>query len=238
MRSAFCSLIESEPDMEVVGEAGSGGAAIDSVRRFAPDLVLLDIDLPEMNGVQAVRDYGVGRFPATIFIAGDGRYAPEAFQVNAVDYIVKPPTAERLHAALDRARQHLHVHDLSERLEALLAQVRDVRHYSQRLWFRVPGQVLIVNVDEIEWVEADAKYSRLHTGNACHRVHESISRIEARLDPTLFARIHRSAIVNLDRVVEVQCSPGSPSVVLRDGTRIPMSRSQKHRVFELAGEEA
>ena len=241
MRAAFRSLIESEPGMEIVGEADSGREAIDSVRRLAPDVVLLDIDLPETTGIEVVRHYGVERFPAAIFIAGHERYAAEAFQVNAFDYIVKPFTDQRLRAALDRVRRHLrrdHFQDLSERLEVLLAEVRDARNYPQRLWIRSRGQVLIVNVTEIEWVEADAKYSCLHTRDATHRLRESISRIEARLDPTRFARIHRSAIVNLDRVVGVFSSDGSPSVVLKDGTRIPMSRSHKLRVLELAGEKA
>jgi two-component system LytT family response regulator len=240
MRAVFRPLIESEPDMEIVGEAGSGTEAIDSVRRLAPDLVLLDIELPGMTGIEVVRDYGVERFPATIFIAGHERYAAEAFQVNAFDYIVKPFSDQRFQATLDRVRRHLrrdHFQDLSQRLEALLVGVRDARHYPQRLWIRSRGQVLILDIDEIDWVEADAKCSLLHTRDATHRLRESISRIEARLDPARFARIHRSAVVNLDRVVEVLSSAGTQSVILKDGTRIPMSRSQRLSVFELAGEE-
>ncbi len=238
--AAFRSLIESEPDMEIVGEASSGREAIDSVRRLAPDVVLLDLDLPATNGIEVVRHYGVENFPPTIFLAGHERFAAEAFQVNAFDYIVKPLTEERFHATFDRVRRHLrrgHFQELSERLEAFLAQVRDTRNYAQRLWIRSRGQFLILNVTEIDWVEADAKYSRLHTRDATHRLRESISRLEARLDPMHFARIHRSAIVNLDRVVGVLQSDRSPSAILRDGTRIPMSRSQKFRVFELVGEE-
>jgi two-component system LytT family response regulator len=238
--AAFRSLIESEPDMEIVGEASSGREAIDSVRRLAPDVVLLDLDLPETNGIEVVRHYGVENCPATIFIAGHERYAAQAFQVNAFDYIVKPLTEERFHATLDRVRRHLRrgrFQELSERLEALLAELRDARNYAQRLWIRSRGQFLILNVTEIDWVEADAKYSRLHTRVATHRLRESISRLEARLDPMHFARIHRSAIVNLDRVVGVLHSDRSPSAILRDGTRIPMSRSQKLRVFELVGDQ-
>jgi two-component system, LytTR family, response regulator len=240
MRAAYRSLIESEPDMEIVGEAASGREAIDSVRRLAPDVVLLDIDLPEANGIEVVRHYAVGRLPATILIAGHEGYAADAFRVNAIDYLVKPLTEERFRATLDRVRRHLRrerFQDLSERLEALVAEVRDARSYPQRLWIRSRGQVRILNVDEIQWVEADAKYSRLHTRGATHRLRESISRVEARLDPTRFARIHRSAIVNVDCVIGVLRSGGSPKAILTDGARIPMSRSKKHRVFELVGEE-
>lgn len=123
--------------------------------------------------------------------------------------------------------------DLSERLDVLLAAVGDLRRYPQRLWIRSRGQVRILDVNEIDWVEAAAKCSLVHTRDATHRLRESIGCVEGRLDPARFARIHRSAIVNLDRV-EVLSSAGSPSVILRDGTRIAMSRSQMPRVVELA----
>ena len=241
MRSAFRSLIESEPDMQVVGEASSGAEAIDAVRRLAPDLVLLDVVLPDGNGIELVRRFGVDRFPAVIFVSGHQEFAAEAFQVNAFDYLVKPFTDQRFRATLERVRRHLrrdNLQDLSERLTTLLAEVQTTKTYPQRLWIRSRGQVLVVNVDEIDWVEADAKYSCVHTREGLHRLREPISRIEARLDPTRFSRVHRSAIVNLDRVVEVVSSAGTQSVMLKDGTRIPMSRSHKLRVFELAGEEA
>ncbi len=239
--SAFRCLIETEPGMEIVGEATCGREAIDSVRRLAPDVVLLDVDPPEMNRYEVVRNIGVERFPVTIVIASHDRFAAEAFQVNAFDYIVKPVTDLRFRATLDRLRLHLrsdHFRELSERLGALLAEVRDVRTYPQHLWIRSRGQVLILKIGEIEWVEADAKYSCLHTRDATHRLRESISRVEGRLDPARFARIHRSAIVNLDHVSEVVCSPGPPSVILDDGTRIAMSRSHRLRVFEIAGDRA
>jgi two-component system, LytTR family, response regulator len=128
------------------------------------------------------------------------------------------------------------VADLFERLEALLAELRGARRYPERLWIRSRREVRIVDVDEIDWVEADAKHSRVHTRHATHRLRESIGHVEARLDPARFSRIHRSAIVNLERVVAVVSSSGSSSVVLRDGTRVPMSRSQKPHAFELAEE--
>ncbi len=242
MRAAFRSLIESEPDMEVIGEIGSGTEAIEAVRRLAPDLVLLDVELPDLNGIELMRRIGPDRIPAVIFVTGHEEYAAQAFQVNAFDYIVKPFTDQRFRATLDRVRRHLrrdNFQDLSERLTALLAEVRGKGNYPLRLWIRSRGQVHVLNVDEIEWVDADAKYSCVYLrGGETHRLREPISRVEARLDPSRFARIHRSAIVNLDRVVEVISGGGSQTVVLKDGTRVPMSRSQKLRVFELAGEEA
>jgi len=241
MRSAFRSLVESEADMEVVGEAASGKEAIEEIRRLAPDLVLLDVELPDVNGIEVVRQVGVERFPALIFITGHEEYALEAFQVNALDYLVKPFTDLRFRATLDRVRRHLRrdsFQEISERLMTLLGDVQAAKSYPQRLWIRSRGQVTVLNVDEIDWVEADAKYSLVHTPAGVHRLRESISKIEGRLDPSRFSRVHRSAIVNLDRVTEVQSTAGSLTALLKDGTRIAMSRSVKPKVFELAGEEA
>jgi len=126
---------------------------------------------------------------------------------------------------------------LAERLEALLAEFRTARRFPPRLWIRSRGLVRVLDVAEIDWIEADAKYSRLHAGEATHRVRESISAIQARLDPAHFARIHRSAIVNLDRVSELVMVDGHPHAVLENGRRIPMSRSQKLRLLELAGDD-
>lgn len=126
---------------------------------------------------------------------------------------------------------------LADRLEEILAEVRTARRFLPRLFIRSRGQVRVVNVDEIDWIEADAKYSRLHARDATHRVRESISAVQARLDPAHFARIHRSAIVNLDRVTEVVNLDGRAHAVLENGVRVPMSRSQKLRLLELAGDD-
>jgi len=241
LRKAYRTLFESEPDMEVVGEASSGAEGLDAVRRLFPDLVFLDIELPDINGIELVRRAGVETFPAVIFVTGYPEYAAEAFQVEAFDYIVKPFTDLRFRSTLDRIRRRLRrdgIQDLSDQLTTLLSQVQTAKTFPQRLWIRSRGQVLVLNVDEIDWIEADAKYSIVHQGATTHRLREPISRIESRLDPSRFSRVHRSAIVNLDRVVEVVSSGGNQSIVLADGSRIPMSRSQRLRVFELAGDES
>ena len=235
------SLIESEGDMEIIGEARSGQDAIYSVRHLTPDVVLFDVELPGVNGIELIRRYGVEQFPITIFVACDGRYAVDAFQINAFDYLVRPLTDQHLHATLDRVRRHLHresLRELSDRLEDLMAEVRSARSYPRHLSIRSRAQILILNVEKIEWVEADRKYSRVHIGGASHFVRESISHLEARLDRARFVRIHRSAIVNLDHVVEVVSAAGSTNVILKDGTSIPMSRSHKSEVLSFAGDEA
>jgi two-component system LytT family response regulator len=240
LRRAYRTLFESEPDMEVVGEAGTGAETLDAVRRLAPDLVFLDIQLPDANGIELVRRFGADRFPAVIFVTGYPQYAAEAFSVEAFDYIVKPFTDQRFRSTLDRVRRRLRrtgLEDISDRLTSFLSRVQTPRAYPQRLWIRSRGQVLVLNVDEIDWIEADAKYSIVHQGEASHRLREPISRIESRLDPARFSRVHRSAIVNLDHVSEVVSSGGSQFMVLDGGARIPMSRAQRPRIFELAGDE-
>lgn len=244
MRAVFRSLIEVEPDMEIVGEADSEGAAIDSVSRFAPDVVVLDAELAEMNGIELVRRYGVDRFPATVFVVGDEREVAAAFQVNAVDCLVKPFSEQRFGVALDRVRRHLRRDDFRDLSSAggLLVDTREVRNYPQRLWIRSRGQsrghVIVVKVDDIDWIEAQRKYSCAHTRKGSHNARESISQIESHLDPSRFLRVHRSAIVNLDRVAEVTSAKASQALVLHDGTRVPISRSGKRRLLALANERA
>lgn len=245
MRAAVRSFIDVEPDMEIVGEANSATEALESVRRFAPDVVLLETELPEGNGIDLVERYGVDRFPPTIFVVEDERDAADAFRVNAVDCIVKPFTHQRFKTTLERVRQHFRRQDGLRSFPrpdspAAEVEVQETRRYSPRLWIRTRGQsrgqVLVVSVDDIEWIEAQARYSCAHTREGDHPLLESISQIEARLDPSRFARVHRSAIVNLDRVVEVVSTRNTRILVLQNGTRVPLSRSRKRRLFELAGQ--
>src|ERR1017187_1201768 len=147
MLLAFRSLIESESDMEVVGEASSGTEAITAVQNLAPDLVLLDVELPDKNGIEVVREGGIDRFPTVIFVTGHEEYALEAFQVNALDSLVKPFTDQRFRATLDRVRRHLkrdRFQEISERLATLLADVQAAKNYPQRLWIRSRGQVVVL----------------------------------------------------------------------------------------------
>ncbi len=249
MRAAVRSFIDVEPDMEIVGEASSGADAIESVRRFAPDVVLLETELPEGNGIALVERYGVDRFPPTIFVIEDERDAADAFRINAVDCIVKPFTHQRFKTTLERVRRHMRRQEGLSQLPRTgssaisagsTADGSPARRYPPRLWIRTRGQsrgqVLVVSVDDIEWIEAQARYSCAHTREGDHPLLESISQIEARLDPSRFARVHRSAIVNLDRVAEVVSTRNTRILVLQNGTRVPLSRSRKQHLFQLAGQ--
>lgn len=243
VRTAFRSFVELEPDMEIVGEASSGKEALDALRRLAPDVVLLEAEMTEMSGIDLVQRYGADRFPPAVFVVGNERDAAELFRIQAVDCIVKPFTHQQFRTTLARVRSHLR-REANERLSARkgsnAADILEDRRFPHRLWTRTRGksrgQVLILNVEAIEWIEAQARYSCAHTRDGDHRILESISQIEARLDPVRFARVHRSALVNLDRVAEVVSTRSTRFLVLQNGARVPLSRSRRRRLFELAGE--
>lgn len=243
VRAVLRSFVEHEPDMEIVGEASSGPEALEALRRVDPDVVLLEAEMKEMSGIDLVQSYGVDRFPPAVFVLGNERDAAEVFRLQAVDCIVKPFTHQEFRTTLARVRSHLR-REKDERLSphgsSNAADIVSERRFPHRLWTRTRGQsrgqVLILNVEAIEWIEAQARYSCAHTGDGDHRILESISQIEARLDPARFARVHRSALVNLDRVAEVVSTRNTRFLVLQNGERVPLSRSRKRRLFELAGE--
>jgi two-component system, LytTR family, response regulator len=234
-------LLETEPDMEFVGECASGRDAVEAIERLAPDLVFLDVQLPDMDGFAVVRAIGPDLFPLVVFVTGYDRYAVEAFDLHASDYLLKPFTVERLRKTLARARETLHRQDLErlhEGLSSLIERFRAGNGYLRRLAVRLEGRVRFFDVDEIDWIEADAKFVRLHTGGRVYPLREAIGRLEEKLDPSRFFRVHRSAIVNVERVSEIENrSDGSQAVVLKDGSRIPLSRANRLKLYEVVSEE-
>jgi two-component system LytT family response regulator len=235
-------LLGDEPDVAVVGEATTGAEAIRVISQLSPDLVYLDIGLPDVSGLEIVRHVRGPRMPEFVFVTGYDQYALAAFDVNAFDYLLKPYTDNRFRASLDRARERLRrdgFDDLSERVRSLLDEVKVGKRYAPRIAVRAQGRIQFVPVDDIDWIEADGKFTILHVAGEKRRVREMIGAFEQQLDPARFLRVHRSAIVNADRIGEIAGAPGGPqSIVLKDGTRIPLSRANKMRVYELAGEEA
>ena len=232
-------LLRDAPEVQVVGECGDGRRALAAIRRRRPDLLFLDVQMPELDGFAVLRALDPTELPAVIFVTAYDRYALRAFEVHALDYLLKPFDRERFHRALARARTQIERDrrgTLDARLLALLEDLRPGRKRLERLVVKDGGRVFFLRAEEIDWVEAQGNYARLHIGRETHLVRETMARLEAGLDPKQFARIHRSTIVNLERVRELLPDfHGDSVVVLRDATRLTLSRGYRERFRELLG---
>jgi two-component system LytT family response regulator len=238
-RQRLRHLLEREADIEVAGESADGRQAVAALRHDPPDLVFLDVQMPVLDGFGVLEELGAERLPMVIFVTAHDRYALRAFEVHALDYLLKPFDQERFRKALDRARaqlQHNQNLDVNERLLAMLADVKEARKPLDRLAIKSGGRVCFIRTEEIDWIEAAGNYLRLHVGRAVHLLRETMSRLESRLDSRLFPRIHRSTIVNLERIRELQPSfHGDFVVKLRDGTELTLSRGYRDKLQELLG---
>ncbi|HEY1375440.1 MAG TPA: LytTR family DNA-binding domain-containing protein [Gemmataceae bacterium] len=244
-RRRLRSLLAGDPDMAVVGECGDGPAAVAAIRDQAPDLVFLDVQMPALDGLGVVAAVGPERMPPTVFVTAYDQYAVRAFDVNAVDYLLKPVDADRFAAALRRAKAQVGRRagaDLQDRLLALLADAKKAEPPApstppaDRLAVKSGGKVVFLRADEIDWIEAAGNYSRLHVGKRTHLLRETMTALEARLDPKRFVRIHRSTIVNLERIRELQpYFHGDYVVLLHDGTQLTLSRTHRQKLHEVVG---
>lgn len=264
-------LLQNETDVEVVGEAESGHDAVAMIRDLQPDLVCLDVQMPGLDGFGVLGEIEGGHVPMVLFITAYDEHAQRAFDVHAVDYVLKPVDADRFRAAFDKARKQRANAVAAERLGELLETVRRLAdggagegrgdgvsallggaagatapagapasgangRYASRILVKQDGRMFFVKTTEIDWIEADRNYVRLHVGKTAHTIRERISHLEETLDPRLFARIHRSTIVNLNRVREMQqWFSGDYVVILEDGTRLRLSRHYRDRVEKQVG---
>jgi two-component system LytT family response regulator len=241
-RSGIADLVTRDPELTVVGQCGDGESAVAAIRELTPDLVLLDIQMPEMDGFQVIQKVGPDRMPAVIFITAYDQFAVRAFEVHAMDYLLKPFDDERFSAAIARTKRAIRddeVGQLSQRLLGLLETTRRGelpvagagQPYLTRLVVKNAGKVNFVRVDEIDWIEAADYYVRIHVARKSHLLRETMSALEEQLDPARFFRVHRSAIINLDRLVEIQpYFHGEHVLVLQDGSKLKLSRSRKEKL--------
>jgi two-component system, LytTR family, response regulator len=227
------ALLASHHDVDVIGEANGGSDAIQAITTLRPDLVFLDVQMPRVDGFAVLRAVSAESMPEVIFVTAYDEFAVRAFEVNALDYIVKPVAADRCQKALDRARRalvHSHNGTLVERLRSLLDSqpAPPAAAYASRLVVRIGSRDVLLPVTDIDWIEADDYCAIVHAGGTRHVIRETLGALTARLDPAAFARIHRSAIVNMSRVCEVRRHGlGALSAVLADGTAIPVSRNRR-----------
>jgi two-component system LytT family response regulator len=231
-------MLAAHDDVMVVGECGDGHQAVASVRDLRPDVLFLDVQMPGLDGFGVLRALDDELLPYVIFVTAYDRYAVQAFDVHALDYVLKPFRAERLDQALERARAAARratgeTID-STRLREMLASLTAEQREKQRLVVKSSGRVFFLKVDEIDRVEAEGNYVRLHMGEQSHLLRETMKGMEAVLDPAQFIRIHRSTIVNVDRIKELQpLFHGEYAVILRDGTRLVASRGPDNRLKKL-----
>ena len=221
------ALLSEERDVEIVATVGSGSDAVAALRQFSPDLIFLDVQMPGMDGLAVVEAIGAERMPATIFVTAYDQYAVHAFEVHAVDYLLKPFGRTRLQKALARVRARLEQHRAGALAARLLAVVDELRTPAsgERLMVRSGGRVSFVEIDQIDWIEAEGNYVRIHTTGESHLLRETMAKMQARLDPSRFFRIHRSRLVNVSRIRELRLgSGGDYDVVLHDGRRLGLSR--------------
>lgn len=236
-RERLKMFLADERDVLVVGECADGRAAVSAIRSLGPDLVFLDIQLPELDGFGVVEEVGAERMPAVIFVTAYDQHAIRAFDVRALDYLLKPYKRERLRGAVERARAQIRRGEsvkLREQLLSLLESVRQGPQHVERLMIKSAGRVYFIRADEIDWVEAEGNYVRIHAGKETHFLRETLVGMEAKLDPNKFVRIHRSAIANVRSIKELRpLFSGDYVVILRDGERLTLSRSHKEKLLSL-----
>jgi two-component system LytT family response regulator len=239
-------LLKEDPEIELVGECGSGAEALKVIQKTTLDLLFLDIQMPEMGGFDVLERIDAEKIPAIIFVTAFDQYAIRAFEVHALDYLLKPFNDARFEKALRQAKSQIEqreINQLSKRLVHLLED-RDARprggraasssNYLSRLMIKTASRVFFLKADEIDWVEAADYYVKLHVGRKGHLLRETMADMEAKLDPEKFLRIHRSAIVNLDRVKEMHTHfNGEYLVILQDGTELKLSRSRREQLQQI-----
>jgi len=242
-RERIRTLLGVDPDIEIVHECVDGREAVTALQEHIPDLLFLDVQMPVMDGFCVLEKIAVERMPVVIFVTAYDEYALRAFDVHALDYLLKPFDRERFQGALQRAKVQIRREksgDFNQRLLALLEDLRNgqrrvnQQEYLTRLVIRSAGRVFFLSVEEIDWIEAAGNYLRLHVGKESHLLRETMSAIESKLEPKKFLRIHRSTIVNIDRIKEL--SPlfkGEHVLTMQDGAHLTSSRSYRKQIHKL-----
>ena len=241
-RRTLRDLLAVDAEIEIIGECGGGLEAVDFIGKQSPDLLFLDIQMPGLNGFEVLARIEHEDISAIVFVTAYDQYALKAFEVHALDYLLKPFNDERFEAALRQAKAHVKlrkINRLSKSLRALLdehagREPNKPKSFLSRFMIRAGGRVVFVNAADVDWIAADDYYIKLHVGGKTHLLRLSMNELEEKLDPKRFVRIHRSTIINFDRVKELHQHPnGEYVVVLKNGTELKLSRSRRERLEEL-----
>jgi two-component system LytT family response regulator len=232
-------MLAHDPEVEILGDCANGREAIAAISTQNPDLIFLDVQMPEIDGFDVLESIPTAGMPFVIFVTAYDQYALRAFEVSAVDYLVKPFDRRRFEKSLQRAKARLATErgsDLNQQTLALLEELKARSNHVERLVIKAGGRAFFLKTEEIDWIEAEGKYVRLHVGKESYLLREAIGSMEGQLDPKKFPRIHRSTIVNIERVRELQpWFHNEYRVILKDGTELMLSRSCRKRLGELLG---
>lgn len=240
-RKRIAALLRTEPDIEIVGECEDGEEAISKIAELSPDLVLLDVQMPKVDGFEVIEAIDPDRMPLVIFVTAYDEYALRAFDAHALDYLLKPFDEERFRKALERARKDLQRERAGTEndLRSLLDTLRHSRKYLQRLLVKSGGRVIFLRAADVDWFQASGNYIALHVGRESHLLRQTMNALEPKLDPDHFIRIHRSTIVNLDRVRELQpWFRGEQKLVLKNGTQLTVGRAFRDKLQRLLADAA
>jgi two-component system LytT family response regulator len=236
-RERLRTLLEEDPEIAIVAECGDGRSAVNVINEQKPDLVFLDIQLPERNGFEVLSDLGPENLPAVVFVTAYGQFAVKAFDVHAIDYLLKPFDVERFERALRRAKEQIERKDTkvqSESIRELIGSLRPERPGPKRISIKSSGKLIFIRTDEIDFVEAADNYVKVRTGGNVHTVRDTLGAFEDRLPADDFVRISRSCIVNVDRIKELQALEyGEYEIVLLDGSRVRLTRGYRKNLDRL-----
>ena len=257
-REALLVMLEDDPEIEVVAECRNGREAVTAIREQSPDVVFLDIQMPEMDGFQVVEEVGARRMPVTIFVTAHDKHALRAFEAHALDYLLKPFDHDRFNTALQRAKTFVRQQKLGEISESLFAVLQDLKSKTgespsdadnrkperanhqgplDRVSIKSGGRIYFLKTEEIDWVEGAGDYLTLHSGSRAHLIRETMGNFHAKLDPQKFLRIHRSTIVNIERIKDIRpLYKGEYVVTLTSGIGLKASRGYRHELQQLLDE--
>ena len=240
-RDRLKRCLKDDAEIEIVGECENGAKAVTDIRALAPDLIFLDVQMPALDGFGVLEALKNERMPAVVFVTAYNEYAIQAFDVNALDYLLKPVDCERLNKAVQRAKtrlaQAVRDDDLDSRFRAMLEDIKTGSKYIKRLTIKLTGRTILLPVDEIDWIETHGNYLKVHAGRESHLIRATMQSLETKLNPEKFVRVHRSVIVNVEKIKEIYPrSNGDQDLVLQNGQQLMLSRNYRDRFFTLLGE--
>ncbi len=238
-RKRLRELLKDDPDVVISGECANGAETVAAVRELAPDLIFLDVQMPGVDGLAVSETLNDKQSPLVIFVTAYDQYAVRAFDVQAVDYLLKPFDRARFTQALQRAKERLREQrrdEVNQRILDLLSEIKDKPQYLDRLVIKTNDRVFVLKTDEIDWIEAEGNYVRVHFGKQSSLIRETLTNLSAQLDPRKFPRIHRSRLVNLDRIQELQpWTRHDWRIILRNGAQLRLSRNYREQLAQLLG---